>query len=287
MASFDLVVIGFGKAGKTLAARMAAEGKRVALIEKSPQMYGGTCINIGCIPTKTLLVAAEKGWSFEQAMAEKGAVTTRLNRKNHDGLANLVTLYDGVASFENNKTVVVRNEHAEERLTAETIVINTGAMSNWVPIEGLRTTAGVHDSTGIQNLARQPERLGIIGAGPIGLEFASFYAKLGTQVTVLDVGNRLLPNEEPTTAALTPENAACTGGLARSLSQNGGTPKTSRKDGAKTPSGRPDRLISPGTTHSSKPPERIRNICHGWASGTTVALWLDGFTTGTQTGKAS
>lgn len=202
MVSFDLVVIGFGKAGKTLAARMAEKGKRVALIERSPQMYGGTCINIGCIPTKTLLLAAEKGWPFEQAMAEKDAVTTRLNRKNHDGLVSSVTLYDGVASFVDNKTIVVRKDDAEEQLTAETIVINTGAVSNWVPIEGLRTTAGVHDSTGIQQLPRQPERLGIIGAGPIGLEFASFYARLGTHVTVLDVGDRLLPNEEPVAAEL-------------------------------------------------------------------------------------
>ena len=61
MLTYDLIVIGFGKAGKTLAAKMAAQGKKVALIERSKAMYGGTCINIACIPTKTLLVAAEKG----------------------------------------------------------------------------------------------------------------------------------------------------------------------------------------------------------------------------------
>ena len=60
MLTYDLIVIGFGKAGKTLAAKLASAGKKVALIERSKAMYGGTCINIGCIPTKTLLVAAEK-----------------------------------------------------------------------------------------------------------------------------------------------------------------------------------------------------------------------------------
>ena len=79
MLTYDLIVIGFGKAGKTLAGKMASAGKKVALIERSKAMYGGTCINIACIPTKTLLVAAEKGLSFDQVMETKNTVTTRLN----------------------------------------------------------------------------------------------------------------------------------------------------------------------------------------------------------------
>ena len=71
MLTYDLIVIGFGKAGKTLAGKLASAGKKVALIERSKAMYGGTCINIGCIPTKTLLVAAEKDLSFDQVMATK------------------------------------------------------------------------------------------------------------------------------------------------------------------------------------------------------------------------
>ena len=71
MLMYDVIVIGFGKAGKTLAAKLSSQGKKVALIEKSKSMYGGTCINIACIPTKTLIVAAEKGLDFEQAMSEK------------------------------------------------------------------------------------------------------------------------------------------------------------------------------------------------------------------------
>lgn len=83
MLTYDLIVIGFGKAGKTLAAKLASAGKKVALIERNKAMYGGTCINIGCIPTKTLLVAAEKGLSFDEVMATKNTVTTRLNGKNY------------------------------------------------------------------------------------------------------------------------------------------------------------------------------------------------------------
>ena len=70
MLMYDVIVIGFGKAGKTLAAKLSSQGKKVALIEKSKSMYGGTCINIACIPTKTLIVAAEKGLNFEQAIKE-------------------------------------------------------------------------------------------------------------------------------------------------------------------------------------------------------------------------
>lgn len=82
MEQYDLVVIGFGKAGKTLAGKLSAAGKKVALVEENPVMFGGTCINIGCIPTKTLLVAADKNWTFEQVMEQKETVTTRLRNKN-------------------------------------------------------------------------------------------------------------------------------------------------------------------------------------------------------------
>lgn len=81
MLHYDIVVIGFGKAGKTLAAKFASIGKKTALIERSQSMYGGTCINIGCIPTKTLLMAAEHNLSFDQVLAQKEAVVQRLNKK--------------------------------------------------------------------------------------------------------------------------------------------------------------------------------------------------------------
>lgn len=203
MLTYDLIVIGFGKAGKTLAAKMAGQGKKVALIERSKAMYGGTCINIACIPTKTLLVAAEKGLAFDQVMAEKNAVTSRLNGKNYAAISGAgVDIIDAEAHFLSNKVIEITAGDEKEELTAETIVINTGAVSNVLPIPGLTETEHVYDSTGIQNLKELPKRLGVLGGGNIGLEFAGLYNKLGSQVTVLDAAPVFLPRVEPSIAAL-------------------------------------------------------------------------------------
>ena len=203
MLTYDLIVIGFGKAGKTLAAKMAAQGKKVALIERSKAMYGGTCINIACIPTKTLLVAAEKGLAFDQVMAEKNAVTSRLNGKNYAAISGAgVDIIDAEAHFLSNKVIEITAGDEKEELTAETIVINTGAVSNVLPIPGLTETEYVYDSTGIQNLKELPKRLGVLGGGNIGLEFAGLYNKLGSQVTVLDAAPVFLPRVESSIADL-------------------------------------------------------------------------------------
>ena len=203
MLTYDLIVIGFGKAGKTLAAKMATQGKKVALIERSKAMYGGTCINIACIPTKTLLVAAEKGLTFDQVIAEKNAVTSRLNSKNYAGVSGAgVDIIDGEAHFLSNKVIEITAGDEKEELTAETIVINTGAVSNVLPIPGLTDTKNVYDSTDIQNLKELPKRLGVLGGGNIGLEFAGLYNKLGSQVTVLDAAPVFLPRVEPSIATL-------------------------------------------------------------------------------------
>jgi len=203
MLTYDFIVIGFGKAGKTLAAKMNAAGKKVAVIERSKAMYGGTCINIACIPTKTMIVAAEKGWSFDDTMKERGAVTGRLNAKNYKMLAdNGVDVIDAEAHFVSNKVIEIQAGDEKQELTAETIVINTGAVSNVLPIPGLATSKNVFDSTGIQNLDKLPEKLGVLGGGNIGLEFAGLYNKLGSKVTVLDALDTFLPRAEPSIAAL-------------------------------------------------------------------------------------
>ena len=203
MLTYDLIVIGFGKAGKTLAGKMASAGKKVALIERSKAMYGGTCINIACIPTKTLLVAAEKGLSFDQVMETKNTVTTRLNGKNYATVAGTgVDILDAEAHFVSNKVIEIQTGDEKQELTAETIVINTGAVSNVLPIPGLATSKNVFDSTGIQNLEQLPEKLGVLGGGNIGLEFAGLYNKLGSKVTVLDALDTFLPRAEPSIAAL-------------------------------------------------------------------------------------
>ena len=79
---YDLIVLGFGKAGKTLAAKFGSMGKAVAMIEENPLMYGGTCINIACIPTKTMIIAASKGLSYDQVLNQREVVTSRLRNKN-------------------------------------------------------------------------------------------------------------------------------------------------------------------------------------------------------------
>ena len=206
MEQFDLLVIGFGKAGKTLAGKLAAAGKKVALVEENPIMFGGTCINIGCIPTKTLLVAADKNWTFEQVMEQKETVTTRLRNKNEAVLKGSgASLYQGHARFIADKIVEVSAGEESIQLTAETIVINTGAKSRVLPIPGLLDTPNVYDSTGIQNLEVRPDKLAIIGGGNIGLEFAGLYSKLGSQVTVYEAGSAILPREEEVVAKLAKE----------------------------------------------------------------------------------
>ena len=203
MLMYDIIVIGFGKAGKTLAAKLSSQGKKVALIEKSKSMYGGTCINIACIPTKTLIVAAEKGLDFEQAMNEKNAVATRLNGKNYATIAGTgVDIIDATARFVSNKVIEIQAGDEKEELTAETIIINTGAVPNVLPIPGLAESKFAVDSTGIQRLENLPKRLGVLGGGPIGLEFAHLYNTLGSQVTVLDASETFLPRIEPSIAAL-------------------------------------------------------------------------------------
>lgn len=88
MKSYDAIIIGFGKGGKTLAGYMAKQGKRVAMIEKSNQMYGGTCINEGCIPSKSLIIQADKQ-SYGQAVERKEALIEKLRKKNFDKLDSL------------------------------------------------------------------------------------------------------------------------------------------------------------------------------------------------------
>ncbi len=203
MLTYDMLVIGFGKAGKTLAGKFAKAGKKVAIIEESPSMYGGTCINIACIPTKTMIVAADKGWDFDQVMAERQAVTQRLNGKNYAAATgNGVDVIDAKARFISNKVVQAQKGDDSTQITADIIIINTGAVSNILPIPGLADSPLAYDSTAIQQLDKQPRRLGVLGAGPIGLEFASLYNKLGSQVTVLDASETFLPRTEPSIAQL-------------------------------------------------------------------------------------
>ena len=215
MNAFDVIIIGFGKGGKTLAAEFAKRGQKVAIIERSDKMYGGTCINIGCIPTKTLvhqakMASALKDATFEErsefyrnAVSVKESVTSALRNKNYHNLADNpnVTVYTGIGSFVSADVVAVRTATEEMRLTSKQIIINTGAETVIPPIEGVAGNPFVYTSTSIMELADLPRRLVIIGGGYIGLEFASMYASFGSQVTVLESYPELIAREDRDIAA--------------------------------------------------------------------------------------
>ncbi|BEO04647.1 pyridine nucleotide-disulfide oxidoreductase [Serratia marcescens] len=202
MYDYQAIIIGFGKAGKTLAAFLAGQGWRVAMVEASAQMYGGTCINIGCIPTKTLVHDAELHGpgeqAFSQAMARKRQVTGLLREKNYQNLAGLeqVSVIDGRAEFIDPHRISVQGAAGTQVLSGERIFINTGAVSRWPAIDGLDRSQRSYDSTGLLQLTQRPARLGIIGGGYIGLEFASMFAQFGSAVTVFEEADTLLGRED-------------------------------------------------------------------------------------------
>ncbi len=198
MNQYQAIIIGFGKAGKTLAATLAKTGWRVAIIEQSNTMYGGTCINIGCIPTKTLVHDAELQHDFAAAMQRKASVVSFLRDKNFHNLADLenVDVIEGRAEFIDNHTVRVVQPTGAIELSGEKIFINTGAQATMPNVAGLMTTPGVFDSTGLLNLTQRPERLGILGGGYIGVEFASMFANFGSKVTIYEAAPLFLARED-------------------------------------------------------------------------------------------
>lgn len=204
-ADYDIVVIGFGKAGKTLAAKFSKAGKRVALVEKDKNMYGGTCINVGCIPSKRLITDAAKSTTgefdkkaqyYKNAVAEKKKLTAALNKANYDKVASTgVDIIDGTASFKDNHHIIVSTKDGNVEIEAEKFIINTGSVTLIPRIEGA-DSKGVYTSESIMNLEELPKRLTIVGGGYIGLEFASMYADFGSKVTVVQDGDVFLPRED-------------------------------------------------------------------------------------------
>lgn len=200
MEKYDLIVVGFGKAGKTLAKFAAQQGKQVALIEKSAEMYGGTCINIGCIPSKVLVHDGIEAASFNDAMQRKRDVVSALNNKNYHNLADedTVDVINMTASFKSAHEIDLLNAQGDTVKTIEgtNIVINTGAESVIPNIKGIETSQRVYDSKAMMDLTQQPKRLVIVGGGYIALEFASMFANFGTEVTVLERADHILKKED-------------------------------------------------------------------------------------------
>ncbi len=214
MKRYDAVMIGFGKGAKTLAADLAGEGLKVAIVEQSEKMYGGTCINVGCIPTKSLVNSAKRSlceggdWAikrarYAEAIAEKNRLTAALRQKNYDKIANNsnAEVIAGRASFVDAHTLEVETKEGKIQIWGDKIFINTGSAAFVPPIDGVKESKRVYTSETLMETADLPERLVIVGGGYIGLEFASFYANFGSAVTVLQNGPDFIPREDREIAA--------------------------------------------------------------------------------------
>ena len=199
METIKNIIIGFGKGGKTLAKFLAQKGEEVLVIEKSNKMYGGTCINIACLPSKRLIIEAANGVSYVDAVNGKNEMTAQLREKNYHMLADekTITVLDGKAHFIADHEIEVELPNGKKaQYKGDRIFINTGAVPVILPIPGLKESKYILDSTQAMDEKKMPKNLTIIGAGYIGLEFASMFAKYGSKVTVLDHNKEFLARED-------------------------------------------------------------------------------------------
>lgn len=197
---YQNLIIGFGKGGKTLAAYLAKQNQEVAIVEQSERMYGGTCINVACIPSKSLITSAEKGVAYADAVKIKDELTSFLRKKNYDNLEGqeTATVITGTASFLSHQQVriILTASGKEVIVTAKRIFINTGSEPFIPDIPGLKASKRVFASASLMEQSQMPKKLIIVGGGFIGLEFADMYAKFGSDVTLLDHGRDFLPQED-------------------------------------------------------------------------------------------
>lgn len=197
--NYDAIIIGFGKGGKTLAGFLANKGKKVALVEKDKKMYGGTCINVGCIPTKILVEESQKvDKKFKKAIEKKDELTSKLREINYNKL-NLhenIDIYTGIGAFESEHIISVTEDENEIVLNGNQIFINTGSKTIIPKIDGLKTTRNIYTSTSVMELNELPKKLAVIGGGYIGLEFSSIYNNFGSEVIILEGNEDILLREE-------------------------------------------------------------------------------------------
>lgn len=201
----DLLVIGYGKGGKTLAAQLGLLGRRVVMVEQSDRMYGGTCVNIGCVPTKALVHEAEmrrgdddpRRW-YTDAVGKVDALTTRLRGINFAMLDTIdcVTVITGRAVFTDAHTVEISVGGDRLTVRAKAIVIGTGSEPVVPDIAGLRDSSCVVTSTDLIATDTLPNRLAVLGGGYLGIEFAATYRRFGSEVTVLEQGPALFAAED-------------------------------------------------------------------------------------------
>ena len=203
---FEYIIIGAGPGGYDIAAELAAEGKKVAVVERD--LPGGTCLNRGCIPTKCLCASAERLLELrdmaefgievpEGVRADYGKAVEREIRvvsQLRDSVAAMLgkcAVYEGTASLEAGHQVKVTNADREEALlSADRIIIATGSKPAVIPIEGAELTISSDD---FLKLTELPKRLVVMGGGVIGMEFASIANAFGSEVTVVEYCKEILP----------------------------------------------------------------------------------------------
>ncbi len=215
---YDAIIIGASTASVLYLSRnLAHAGQRTAFIER--EHVGGTCVNVGCMPTKTMVASARVAYLARRA-AEYGVHTApvtvdmaEVRQRKRDLVSGLRSFAEGLveqaegldlirgeASFTGPKSIEVRlNEGGVRQLTANTIFIDTGARPSRPPIPGLDSVSTL-DSTSIMELDTLPEHLIVLGGGYIGMEFSQMFRRFGSQVTIVQLGKRLLEREDPDVA---------------------------------------------------------------------------------------
>ncbi|HEX6906964.1 MAG TPA: FAD-containing oxidoreductase [Terriglobales bacterium] len=209
MKRFDAIIIGTGQAGPSLAARFAGEARTVAIIER--HKFGGTCVNTGCIPTKTMVASAyaahvarrgaDYGFSvsgdvcvdMKRVKARKDEVSGRSNKGVEEWLRGLknCTVIQGHARFQSSNTVVVN----DEVLQAGKIFINVGGRASIPEMPGIHEVPFLTNSS-MMDVDFLPEHLVIVGGSYVGLEFAQMYRRFGSDVTIVEMGPRLIGRED-------------------------------------------------------------------------------------------
>ena len=208
MKSYDAIVIGTGQSGPFLAIRLAKAGRKVAIIER--HLFGGTCVNTGCIPTKTLVASARVAYVARRAaefgvnvgpvavdMKKVKARKDEIQRPSQVGAEQRLReqpncdVYKGQARFESAHVIAV----GDDRLTSEQIFIDVGGRATIPPIRGLDQVPYL-DNSSMMGVDFLPEHLIVVGGSYIGLEFAQMYRRFGSKVTILQREPRLIPRED-------------------------------------------------------------------------------------------
>lgn len=211
MEKFDVIIIGAGQAGNPLSKSFATAGKKIALVEE--KYVGGTCINVGCTPTKTMIASAEVAHLARHAQkygvgADNLTIDLSQVRKRKQKIVSSfrdgseqrivdsgVSLIFGKAAFIGHKILEVTSQNKSRQLTADAIIIDAGDRPNIPDISGLENVNYL-DSTSIMELDEVPEHLIILGGGYIALEFGQMFHRFGSQVTILQHSKQLLDRED-------------------------------------------------------------------------------------------